>query len=73
MLSDLMVRADRDPRDFQVVFDELIEYLHVHSNIDVMKDELIARNVKTTNFYDVVLDYILIDSFEVGSKRFCVK
>lgn len=31
-----------------------------------MSEELASRNVKFINFYDVVLDYILIDSFEVS-------
>jgi len=31
-----------------------------------MEEELQSRNVKIINFYDVVLDYILIDSFEVS-------
>jgi len=38
----------------------------VKSNLDLMADELASRNVKFINFYDVVLDYILIDSFEVS-------
>ena len=33
-----------------------------------MEKELAARNVKCANFYDVCLDYILIDSFEVRGK-----
>lgn len=37
----------------------------VKSNLDLMSEELASRNVKFINFYDVVLDYILIDSFEV--------
>ena len=35
------------------------------SNLDLMEEELASRNVKFINFYDVCLDYILIDSFEV--------
>ncbi len=30
-----------------------------------MAEELQSRNVQCTNFYDIVLDYILVDSFEV--------
>ena len=32
--------------------------------MEIMADELKQRNVQVTNFYDIVLDYILIDSFE---------
>ena len=36
-----------------------------------MSEELASRNVKFINFYDVVLDYILIDSFEASLIPMC--
>jgi predicted HTH domain antitoxin len=65
MLSDIMLCSEKDPKDFQAAFDNMVEYLSVSENIEKMGHELSARNVKCTNFYDVALDYILIDSFEV--------
>lgn len=65
ILSALIVRADKDPKDFIQAYNDLIEYLSDQEHIDQMAQELESRNVKCTNFYDVVLDYILIDSFEV--------
>jgi hypothetical protein len=39
-------------------------FLETKENVDQMTEELQSRNVQCTNFYDIVLDYILVDSFE---------
>merc|ERR1712223_751871 len=64
MLAELLVKSDKDPKDFIQVYDELLDYLHVDDHIEIMAEELKSRNVQCTNFYDICLDYILIDSFE---------
>ena len=65
ILSDLLIQSNKDPKDFQSAYDEMLEFLNGPvENIAQMAEELQARNVKCTNFYDVALDYILIDSFE---------
>ena len=48
------------------MYDELLEYLEEEKHMEIMAEELKSRNVQCINFYDVVLDYILIDSFEVS-------
>ena len=65
MLAELLARSDKDPKEFIQVYDELVDYLHVDEHIELMGEELKSRNVQCTNFYDICLDYILIDSFEV--------
>ena len=67
MLAELLVKSDKDPKDFIQVYDELLDYLHVDEHIEIMAEELKSRNVQCTNFYDICLDYILIDSFEVNN------
>ena len=67
ILTELLVRSDKDPKDFVQVYDELLEYLEEEKHMEIMAEELKSRNVQCINFYDVVLDYILIDSFEVHS------
>ena len=42
-----------------------MDYLNEDEHIEIMVEELKSRNVQCTNFYDICLDYILIDSFEV--------
>ena len=65
ILSGLMVRSNKDPKNFVNCYNELMDYLGKDQNVSIMAEELEAHNVKCTNFYDIVLDYILIDSFEV--------
>ncbi len=65
ILGDLMIRSDKDPTDFVQAYDDLLEFLSSEENMDIMMDELKHRNVQCCNFYDIVLDYILVDSFEV--------
>ena len=54
----------KDPKDFFVAFDDMLEYLSEDGIEQQVMDELSSRNVKCMNFYDICLDYILIDSFE---------
>ncbi len=70
VFSDLILQAQKNPAEFVEAYDDLMEYLSKKSNLDLMEEELQSRNVKIINFYDVVLDYILIDSFEVTSEYF---
>ena len=64
ILAEIMIQSEKDPKDFIQVYDDLLEFLGSEDNIEIMADELKQRNVQVTNFYDIVLDYILIDSFE---------
>merc|ERR1719192_723112 len=42
----------------------MLEFCNEDGIEQQVMDELSSRNVKCVNFYDIVLDYILIDSFE---------
>ncbi|XP_009869007.1 PREDICTED: protein FAM73A [Apaloderma vittatum] len=64
ILSALIVRARKNPKKFEDVFDEMINFLEQTDHWDNTEMELAARGVKNLNFYDVVLDFILMDSFE---------
>ncbi|XP_037682794.1 mitoguardin 1 isoform X1 [Choloepus didactylus] len=64
ILSALIVRARKNPKKFEDVFDEMIYFLEQTDHWDSTEMELAARGVKNLNFYDVVLDFILMDSFE---------
>jgi len=64
ILTQLLVKADKDPKEFLVSFDDVLEYLSEKDVETQMMEELKSRNVKCLNFYDICLDYILIDSFE---------
>lgn len=64
ILAQLLLRSDKNPDELVNAFDDMIEYLSCESSIAQMEEELRSRNVRCINFYDVCLDYILIDSFE---------
>ncbi|XP_032856623.2 mitoguardin 1 isoform X4 [Tyto alba] len=57
-------QAFQNPKKFEDVFDEMIYFLEQTDHWDNTEMELAARGVKDLNFYDVVLDFILMDSFE---------
>jgi len=65
VISGLIIKSQKDPKDYVCAYDELLDYLNgPEENTTLMAEELKSRNVKITNFYDVAFDYILIDSFE---------
>ncbi|KAK1339880.1 hypothetical protein QTO34_018440 [Cnephaeus nilssonii] len=64
ILSALIVKARKNPKKFEDVFDEMIYFLEQTDHWDSTEMELAAKGVKNLNFYDVVLDFILMDSFE---------
>ncbi|XP_071542074.1 mitoguardin [Panulirus ornatus] len=63
ILTDLIVRADKDPKDVIQAYDDMLEFLE---NCDwaTVETELQGRGVKAITFYDVVLDFILMDAFD---------
>ncbi|PAV62766.1 hypothetical protein WR25_26966 [Diploscapter pachys] len=53
-----------DPTSFYKAYDELVEFLEDESNLELMEEELSQRRVVKLGFWDVVLDFILLDAFE---------
>ncbi|PAV90583.1 hypothetical protein WR25_13260 [Diploscapter pachys] len=53
-----------DPASFYKAYDELVEFLEDESNLELMEEELSQRRVVKLGFWDVVLDFILLDAFE---------
>uniref|UniRef100_H2LEE9 Mitoguardin 1 n=1 Tax=Oryzias latipes TaxID=8090 RepID=H2LEE9_ORYLA len=64
ILSSIIVQAQKSPKRFEDVFEEMISFLEEAKHWEDTEVELAARGVKHLNFYDVVLDFILMDSFE---------
>ena len=64
LLEDLMLRADRHPKDIVAAYDAMVAYLAQPDVWTTVKLELQARNVKCFTFYDIVLDYIILDAFD---------
>ncbi|XP_069687516.1 mitoguardin isoform X2 [Periplaneta americana] len=64
MLADLIIFAEKDPKDFLIAYEDMLDFLQEQSNWISMEQELSLKGVKSMTFYDVVLDYILMDAFE---------
>lgn len=63
VLTDLMCLGDRDPKDFLVAYESMLEFLHDDNNWVDIETELELRNIKKMTFYDICLDYIVLDAF----------
>ncbi|XP_056149028.1 mitoguardin 1 [Lampris incognitus] len=64
VLSAIIVQAQKSPKRFEEVFEEMISFLEQTEHWENTELELATRGVKHLNFYDIVLDFILMDSFE---------
>ncbi|RNA29865.1 FAM73B isoform X1 [Brachionus plicatilis] len=64
MLGVLFQKADRDSTKLFEAYDEMINFVSIENNWRNIKDELATRDVKIMNFYDIALDFILLDAFE---------
>ncbi|XP_061654453.1 mitoguardin 1 [Phyllopteryx taeniolatus] len=64
ILSSIIVKAQKSPKRFEEVFEEMMCFLEQAEHWDNTALELATRGVKHLNFYDIVLDFILMDSFE---------
>ncbi|KAF5300304.1 hypothetical protein FQA39_LY11161 [Lamprigera yunnana] len=64
ILADLLLYADKDPKDFLIGYEDMLSFLQSNINWRDVETELSLKGVKALTFYDVVLDYILMDAFE---------
>ncbi|XP_054613514.1 mitoguardin 1 [Dunckerocampus dactyliophorus] len=64
ILSSIMVQAQKSPKRFEEVFEEMMLFLEQTEHWENTEVELATSGVKHLNFYDIVLDFILMDSFE---------
>jgi len=64
ILTQLLVKAGKEPKEFVLAFDDMLDFLTEEGWEEQIQEELKSRNVQSVNFFDICLDYILIDSFE---------
>ncbi|CAH0726063.1 unnamed protein product, partial [Brenthis ino] len=64
VLTDLLLFADKEPKEFLVAYEEMVSWTSDPANWHTIENELKSKGVKVLSFYDVVLDYILLDAFE---------
>ncbi|KAH3797097.1 mitoguardin-like [Dreissena polymorpha] len=64
IISSLLLQAERDTDDFVMAYSSMLDFVNNPDNWTKMEEELKGRGVKTFTFYDVVLDFILMDAFD---------
>lgn len=58
------ISIQQDPKDFVTAYDKMLIFLADTNNQKVMQEELGGRGVKCMNFYDVLIDFMLLDAFD---------
>ncbi|XP_073333925.1 mitoguardin 2 [Pagrus major] len=64
MITGLMVKANKSPKAFLESYEDMLLYTQREETWSVTKLELEGRGVVCMNFFDIVLDFILMDAFE---------
>uniref|UniRef100_H2LGN8 Mitoguardin 2 n=1 Tax=Oryzias latipes TaxID=8090 RepID=H2LGN8_ORYLA len=64
MIVGLMVKANKSPKAFLESYEDMLLYTQREETWPVTKMELDGRGVVCMNFFDIVLDFILMDAFE---------
>ncbi|CAJ0938411.1 unnamed protein product, partial [Mesorhabditis belari] len=64
LLGHLMQNMQQDPTSFYKAYDEMILFFEDEDNLDMAEAELKLRGVPELSFWDIVLDFILLDSFD---------
>uniref|UniRef100_A0A7M5WY72 Mitoguardin n=2 Tax=Clytia hemisphaerica TaxID=252671 RepID=A0A7M5WY72_9CNID len=64
MLTTLLKKANYDHMQFGIDYDEMVRYCEDSQNWAFIDEELGQRGVCSMNFYDVILDFMIMDSLE---------
>ncbi|XP_066501660.1 mitoguardin 2 isoform X2 [Hoplias malabaricus] len=64
MISGLMIKANKSPKAFLESYQDMLLYTQREETWPTTKMELEGRGVVCMNFFDIVLDFILMDAFE---------
>ncbi|XP_037121818.1 mitoguardin 2 isoform X1 [Syngnathus acus] len=64
MIAGLMVKANKSPKAFLESYEDMLLYTQREEAWAVTKMELQGRGVVCMTFFDIVLDFILMDAFE---------
>ncbi|GMT04330.1 hypothetical protein PENTCL1PPCAC_26504 [Pristionchus entomophagus] len=64
LLGDIMKHSKQDPKPFYKAFDDMMEFCGREQNQDMIARELASRGVVVVSFWDVLLDFMLLDAFD---------
>ncbi|XP_047135588.1 mitoguardin isoform X1 [Hydra vulgaris] len=62
VMVSLLKQANHDYNCFSENYDSMLDYCSDSNNWECIEEELSSRGVCTLNFYDVVLDFMIMDS-----------
>jgi hypothetical protein len=64
ILRELLRNSSKDVDQCLLVYHRFIEYVCDKDNHELLSEEITFRSIPCLNFYDLVIDYIILDSFE---------
>ncbi|CAB3397503.1 unnamed protein product [Caenorhabditis bovis] len=64
LLADFIRHTKQDPMKFYVVYDDMLEFASSEKNLDLLQQDVSSRGVTHFGFYDIVIDFIILDAFE---------
>ncbi|KFZ59408.1 Protein FAM73B, partial [Antrostomus carolinensis] len=64
MVMGLMTKAEKNPKAFLESYEEMLHYALKQETWTTTQQELEGRGVVCMSFFDIVLDFILMDAFE---------
>ncbi|XP_030391491.1 mitoguardin 2 isoform X1 [Gopherus evgoodei] len=64
MVTGLITKAEKNPKGFLESYEEMLHYALKQDTWPTTQRELEGRGVVCMNFFDIVLDFILMDAFE---------
>ncbi|NWZ15282.1 MIGA2 protein, partial [Agelaius phoeniceus] len=64
MIIGLMTKAEKNPKAFLESYEEMLRYALKQETWPTTQQELEGRGVVCMSFFDIVLDFILMDAFE---------
>ncbi|NXB26210.1 MIGA2 protein, partial [Rhagologus leucostigma] len=64
MVMGLMTKAEKNPKAFLESYEEMLRYALKQETWPTTQQELEGRGVVCMSFFDIVLDFILMDAFE---------
>ncbi|XP_053328799.1 mitoguardin 2 isoform X2 [Spea bombifrons] len=64
MVTGLMIKAEKNPKGFHENYEEMLRYALKEETWPTTQKELEGRGVVCMNFFDIAMDFILMDAFE---------
>lgn len=64
LIADILMIAGYATEDFYSTFEKMMKFVKNEDNLPVIEKDLKHRKVKDFGFYDVVLDFLILDAFD---------